>query len=81
MAIGNREGDIRDGAMVTRVQNALKKRGFDPGAVDGRFGAGTENAVRQFQTANGLEADGIVGQATWAALGLGGQVPHPVRID
>lgn len=81
MAISKNQGDIRDGAMVHRVQEALKQRGFDPGPVDGRFGDGTENAVRQFQTSKGLMADGIVGQQTWAALGFKGQVPHPVRID
>jgi N-acetylmuramoyl-L-alanine amidase len=67
--------------MVTRVQTALKNRGFDPGAIDGRFGPGTENAVLRFQRAKGLAADGIIGQSTWNALGFAGQVPHPVRID
>ena len=38
------------------------------GGVDGEFGPGTENAVRFYQRANGLEADGIVGQKTWAKL-------------
>lgn len=68
--------------MVHRVQTALKRRGFDPGTADGiTFGPGTEHAVRQFQAANGLVADGIVGQRTWSALGFKGQVPAPVRID
>ena len=37
-------------------------------AVDGIFGAGTENAVRSFQQNNNLAADGIVGAQTWNAL-------------
>lgn len=37
-------------------------------AVDGIFGTGTENAVRQFQQNNGLSVDGIVGNNTWKTL-------------
>ena len=36
--------------------------------VDGQFGMKTFTRVKQFQTANGLVADGIVGPKTWAAL-------------
>ncbi|MES2644393.1 MAG: peptidoglycan-binding protein [Myxococcota bacterium] len=51
------------GALVTALQKLLnaKKAGID---VDGSFGQGTDNAVRGFQTANGLEVDGVVGPAT-----------------
>lgn len=38
--------------------------------VDGDFGAKTEAAVIAFQKKKGLEADGIVGPVTWAALGV-----------
>lgn len=58
------------GRAVTDLQSQLKNRGFDPGPIDGDFGPGTEQAVRAFQQAHGLEVDGIVGVRTAAALGL-----------
>lgn len=57
------------GSAVTRLQRALKAKGFDPGPVDGIFGNGTLSAVRRFQSARGLAVDGVVGARTWAALG------------
>ena len=52
---------LSTGPLVTRLQNLLAERGFNPGAVDGVFGGNTETAVKQFQQANSLSADGIVG--------------------
>lgn len=40
------------------LQQALKNAGFDPGPIDGIIGAGTKSALRQWQSANGLPADG-----------------------
>jgi putative chitinase len=37
-------------------------------AADGSFGPGTEKIVKEWQSANGLTADGIVGDGTWAKL-------------
>ena len=37
-------------------------------AVDGAFGSGTAQAVRNFQSAHGLAATGAVDQATWPVL-------------
>lgn len=36
--------------------------------LDGAFGALTAEAVRRFQNLHGFEADGVVGQATWARV-------------
>ena len=56
------------GNPVRRAQRRLTAAGFDTGGIDGVFGPATESAVRAFQEANGLAADGIVGPQTWAAI-------------
>lgn len=60
-----RQGDSGEG--VRAVQQALAGLGYDVG-VDGNFGAQTAAAVVAFQTASGLEPDGVVGPATHVAL-------------
>ena len=61
------------GDAVRGVQEEFQFRNLsgDPGrglAVDGVFGAKTAAAVRGFQQALGITADGIVGPLTWRAL-------------
>lgn len=56
------------GVSETDVQRALVRAGFDPGPVDGRLGKKTRSAIKSFQRKNGLTADGVVGERTWAAL-------------
>jgi putative chitinase len=56
------------GSDVTDLQQKLKDLGFDPNGVDGNFGPGTRDAVIAFQQSKGLQADGIAGPATLAAL-------------
>jgi putative chitinase len=56
------------GPDVTNLQQKLKDLGFDPNGVDGNFGPGTRDAVMNFQQSKGLQADGIAGPATLAAL-------------
>jgi peptidoglycan hydrolase-like protein with peptidoglycan-binding domain len=56
------------GASVKTLQQALANAGFSPGAADGQFGPKTAAAVKAFQSAKGLVADGIVGPKTWAKL-------------
>lgn len=54
-----------EGTAVRDLQDALTQLGFDPGPVDGIFGARTEAAVKAFQRAHEIDADGIVGPITW----------------
>ena len=56
------------GPDVTNLQQRLKDLGFDPSGVDVNFGPGTRDAVIAFQQSKGLQADGIAGPATLAAL-------------
>ena len=53
---------------VREMQEALKALGYLEGAADGDFGAGTHAALVAFQAVNGLAADGVAGQRTFAAL-------------
>ena len=53
---------------VTWLQTTLKGLGFDPGAVDGKYGDKTKAAVVAYQTARSLTADGWAGVATTAKL-------------
>lgn len=53
---------------VKEIQNCLKNAGFYKGAIDGVKGRGTKKAIKEFQRANGLKADGKVGSKTWEAL-------------
>ena len=53
-----------EGAEVRSLQTRLKTLGYYTGSVDGDFGSGTTAAVKAFQRAHGLTADGIAGTST-----------------
>lgn len=57
-----------EGDAVRALQSRLKKLGYYSGNVDGDFGQGTEDAVKAFQRANGLNADGVAGSGTYEKL-------------
>ena len=56
------------GEAVSLLQSRLKELGYFSGSVGGNFGAITRDAVKSFQTAAGLTADGIAGEETLTAL-------------
>ncbi len=58
------------GNTVAAIQQRLKDLGYFSDNVDGIFGANTYNAVVSFQSSNGLDPDGIVGDATLEKLGI-----------
>lgn len=59
---------LMDSDIVRRIQQRLKDLRFYSGSVDGDFGASTEAAVKAFQSANRLTADGRVGSNTYEML-------------
>lgn len=50
------------------IQFLLRNQGFHKSNPDSFFGPGTERAVKRFQRAKGLKADGIVGAQTFQRL-------------
>lgn len=60
-----RRGD--SGTNVYTIQHLLTYRGYSL-TIDGIFGSGTEARVKEFEAANGLTADGVVGASTWQVL-------------
>jgi hypothetical protein len=56
------------GDEVAELQLFLTRAGYDIGIADGRFGAKTEAALTQFQSAHNLKNDGIFGTETRAFI-------------
>ena len=56
------------GDTVKNLQRLLNGQTSLKLKVDGKFGSQTDRAVKEFQRANGLRVDGIVGRETWTAL-------------
>ena len=69
-----RKGDKNDEVLV--LQQYLQRYGFLTTGPDGQFGSGTERAVKLFQEANGLTADGIAGVGTLSILYGSGVVSY-----
>lgn len=58
------------GDVVYTIQKKLKNWGYYSGEVDGIYGSATTEAVKLFQSKNGLTVDGIVGAKTMEKLGI-----------
>jgi len=53
---------------VKEIQKTLEDLGFDSGSVDGRMGARTRLAIKEFQKRKGLVASGKIDSKTWFQL-------------
>ena len=58
-----------DSERISRVQQALQRKGFDPGPIDGVLGPMTREAVRGYQDRYGMPATGEIDNQTLYALG------------
>ena len=59
---------VRVKGHMKEIQICLQNAGFYKGQIDGVKGKSTKKAIKEFQKANGLKADGKVGSKTWEAL-------------
>lgn len=69
--MGYTHGSLKTGMKgdaVKSLQSRLQASGFDPGSVDGKFGKRTASALRDYQRAMGLGADGVAGRKTFDSL-------------
>ncbi len=55
---------------IMALQQALTDRGYDTGKPDGILGPATRSAIRKFQAASDMVADGYPGQAVLARLNV-----------
>ncbi|MHC1787655.1 MAG: peptidoglycan-binding protein [Christensenellales bacterium] len=67
------------GALVIALQQRLKDQGFYTGEIDGMYGAGTKEAVMNFQRENGLEQDGEASPAMLRIL-YEGKFPEGAQV-
>jgi putative chitinase len=68
---------LKRGDNNENVRLMQEKLGINPAVTT--FGPKTEEAVKAFQTKNGLTPDGIVGDKTWEMI-MGGSVPAPAPV-
>ena len=61
-------GHLMTGDDVTELQRRLTQLGFASGRLDGMFGSQTDAALREFQAAVGVTADGSCGPDTFRAF-------------
>ena len=63
---------------VRQAQEALKNQGHDPGPIDGVLGSQTRQALRAFQSKNGLKQTGVLDAETKQKLNMESSSPSPM---
>lgn len=70
LKIGVRGPAVKDLQLLLAEHGHAPRNSFREGVPDGIFGPETTQAVADFQSAQGLHRDGIVGRQTYCALGI-----------
>ncbi len=60
--------EIKSRPNSKQIQTALKNAGCYEGAIDGKVGKQTRQAIKKFQKDNNLDVDGKAGKKTWSLL-------------
>lgn len=68
VVFANKKSEPSAHMTTKQIQTALKRAGFYKGAIDGKMGHMTREAIKSFQKANGLTVDGVAGKVTTAHL-------------
>ena len=68
-----------DSATVQIVQQALNDAGFDCGNPDGKAGAKTEAALREYQKSKGINVNGVITDELLEAMGVADQVSEAAK--
>jgi len=66
--VATKVSEVKERPNIKQIQLALKNAGYYQGAIDGKMGKVSRQAIKDFQKANNLSADGKVGKKTWEAL-------------
>ncbi len=75
--LANGARDDETNSTIADIQNRLIELDYLSGTADGIFGTGTENAIRDFQEANGLEVTGAADATTLSQLNAVSAIPKP----
>ncbi len=60
--------EVKSRPNIKQIQTALNNAGYNSGAIDGKMGNSTIEAIKAFQRDNKLRVDGKVGKRTWSLL-------------